>query len=70
MYYMIFTKRKVAGQWYIDNLLYNFQFFVNYVDKEDKDFIKTLESYVELLDNRGLKIKESFYENMKELKSI
>ena len=67
MYDMIFTKRKINGQWFIDNLLFNFQFFVKYVDKSDKGFIERMKSYIELLENNGLKIKESFYHNMYEV---
>ena len=67
MYDMIFTKRKINTQWFIDNLLFNFQFFVKHVDKSDKGFIARMKSYVELLENNGLKIKESFYHNMYEL---
>jgi hypothetical protein len=67
MYDMIFTKRKIHGQWFIDNLLFNFQFFVKHVDKSDKGFIERMKSYVELLENSGLKIKESFYHNMYEV---
>ena len=67
MYDMIFTKRKINGQWFIDNLLHNFQFFVKHIDKSDKGFIERMKSYVELLENSGLKVKESFYHNMYEV---
>ena len=67
MYDMIFTKRKINTQWHIDNLLHNFQFFVKHIDKSDNGFIERMKSYIELLENSGLTVKESFYHNMYEI---
>lgn len=65
MYDMIFTKGKLGPQWFIDNLLYNFQFFYKLIN--DKEMIQKARNYLESLENSGYYIKESFYENLGEL---
>lgn len=67
MYDMIFTKQKVAGQWFIDNLLHNFQFYVKHVNKTNVAFMEKMKNYISLLESNNLKVKESFYFNMYQL---
>lgn len=64
MYDMIFTKKKQGGQWFIDNLLYNFKFFVKYVNKK---LIGKLKEYLIFLEMNGLKIKKEFYESVSDI---
>lgn len=64
MYDMIFTKKKQGGQWFIDNLLYNFKFFVKYVNKK---LIDKLKEYLIFLEINGLKIKKEFYESVSDI---
>lgn len=66
MYDMIFTKGKVSGQWWIDNLTFNFQFFYKLVGK-DKVFGEKAKSYLKILEANNLTPKESFYHNIFEI---
>jgi len=51
MYEIIFTKKQnMFDQWYIKNLLYNLQFFFEYVPSDNKNnFIKLANNYIEFL---------------------
>ena len=51
MYEIIFTKKQnMFHQWYIKNLLYNLQFFFEYVPSDNKNnFIKLANNYIEFL---------------------
>lgn len=66
MYDMIFTKGKVSGQWWIDNLTFNFQFFYKLVGK-DKVFGEKTKNYLKILEANNLTPKESFYHNVFEI---
>jgi tetratricopeptide (TPR) repeat protein len=67
MYNMIFTKKKMAAQWWIDNLLYNFQFFYTIIPKTDTEFISKAKEYLKLLEYNKYNIKDNFYRNLYEL---
>ena len=67
MYNMIFTKKKMAPQWWIDNLLYNFQFFYTIIPKTDTEFISKAKEYLKLLEENKYAIKDNFYRNLYEL---
>ena len=51
MYEIIFTKKQnMFDQWYIKNVLYNLQFFFEYVPTDNKNnFIKLANNYIEFL---------------------
>jgi hypothetical protein len=68
MYDMIFTKGKVAGQWWIGNLTFNFQFFYKLVGK-DKAFGEKARAYLKTLESNGLIPRENFYHNVFEILS-
>ena len=67
MYNMIFTKKRMAPQWWIDNLLYNFQFFYTFIPKTDTEFISKAKEYLKLLEYNKYAIKDNFYRNLYEL---
>lgn len=59
MYRIIFTKKhKMFDKWWLDNLLFNFQFFTEHVDKSDTSFFKEFESYLHFLKQNGVKLYE------------
>ena len=66
MYDIIFTKGKVAGQWWIGNLTFNFQFFYKLVGK-DKVFGEKARAYLKTLESNGLIPRENFYHNVFEI---
>ena len=72
MYNMIFTKGKVASQWWIDNLTFNFQFFYNIknnFDAKEDNFGSKAKQYLKKIEEFGLFPKESFYHNVYNLNS-
>ena len=47
MYSIIFEKKALPGQWWIDNLIYNYQFY------DTKSLRKKMENYIEFLKQNG-----------------
>ena len=57
MYEIIFEKKNqggVPGQWWVDNLLFNFQFFKEH---STEDLLEKMKEYMFFLQNRGIKVK-------------
>jgi len=67
MYDLIFTKKKIGPEWFMKNLLYNFQFSVKHVDKKNIEFIQKAKQYLKFLEDNNVKINETFYHNIYEL---
>jgi hypothetical protein len=67
MYDLIFTKKKIGPEWFMKNLLYNFQFSVKHVDKKNIEFIQKAKEYLKFLEDNNVKINETFYHNIYEL---
>ena len=56
MYEIIFTKKqKIVEEWYIKNLFYNLQFFLQHVSDDKKDkFINLANEYIDFLHINGI----------------
>jgi len=55
MYEIIFTKKqRMFEEWYIKNLLYNLQFFLKYIPKDDTTFIVLANEYFTFLHKNGI----------------
>jgi hypothetical protein len=55
MYEIIFIKKQcMFEEWYIKNLLYNLQFFIQHVPESNKEFIPLANSYFKFLYNNGV----------------
>jgi hypothetical protein len=68
MYKLIFKKGKVAGQWWMDNLCFNFQFFFKLIDEKDrKEMTIKAKEYIKTMLENNLKVKESFLQNVYEM---
>jgi FkbM family methyltransferase len=66
MYKMIFTRKyKFYENFYVENLLYNFQFFIKYIEENNKnEFIDLFQGYIQfLLDNNFSLKKYDFLSN-------
>ena len=58
MYEIIFTKKqKMFEEWYVKNLLYNLQFFLQYVPKDDTQFILLANEYFKFLNENGVELQ-------------
>lgn len=56
MYEIIFIKKQpMFDEWYIGNLLYNLQFFLKHVPKDNKEFIDLANNYINFLFVNGVK---------------
>jgi len=56
MYEIIFIKKSpIFEEWYIGNLFYNLQFFLNYVPKDNHQFIPLANNYINFLFVNGVK---------------
>jgi len=55
MYEIIFTKKQcMFEEWYIKNVLYNLQFFIQHVPSSNTQFIPLANEYVKFLYNNGV----------------
>ena len=58
MYEIIFAKQFVeVTEWWINNILFNLQFFIDKVDSSNKQFFRNCESYLNTLHAKNFKIK-------------
>lgn len=58
MYEIIFIKKqKILDEWYIKNLIYNLQFFLQYVPKDNTMFIKLANEYFNFIHNNGINLQ-------------
>lgn len=52
MFHIIFQKKVVAGEWWMNNIIFNLQFFVDKVNKNEyPHFFKQLEEYIVVMRN-------------------
>ena len=57
MYEIIFTKKQpMFDQWYIKNLIYNLQFFLNHISPENTNFIPIAKDYIHFLMKNGINV--------------
>ena len=57
MYHMIFQKKMLVDQWWIKNLMFNLQFFIDKVDKINyPHFFEQLEEYLIVLQNANISL--------------
>ena len=57
MYEIVFTKKqRMFEEWYIKNLLYNLQFFLQYVPKDNRQFIPLVNEYFKFVYENGIKL--------------
>lgn len=54
MYQIIFEKMCNPGQWWIDNLIFNFQFFIN----NASDLFEKMKIYLKFLETKGIKLNK------------
>jgi len=58
MYEIIFQKKQLMlEEWYVKNLLYNLQFFLQYVPSNNKTFIPLANNYFLFLYNNGINLQ-------------
>ena len=58
MYEIVFQKKQMMfEEWYVKNLLYNLQFFLQHVSKENTTFIPLANEYIQFLCNHGVNLK-------------
>ena len=59
MYEIVFTKKQnMFDVWYIKNLLYNLQFFLQHVPKENTEFIQLANDYITFIYKNGIKLQD------------
>jgi hypothetical protein len=59
MYLIIFETKVNPGQWWITNLVYNFQFYLSHLPDEIKQiFLEKMNKYFEFLKINGIKLDE------------
>ena len=64
MYSIIFENNVNPGQWWINNLIYNFQFYISHIPNEIKHlFFKKMSKYLELLKSDGIKLDQKLINN-------
>lgn len=64
MYSIIFENNVNPGQWWINNLVYNFQFYISHIPNELKHiFLKKMSKYLEVLKSDGIKLDEKLINN-------
>ena len=65
MFKIIFKKKfMIMNDWWIGNVLFNLQFFIDKVPKEDTTFFELFKSYLEFLENNGYDLnKHTFMKN-------
>jgi len=67
MYTIIFEKMTFTGEWYIDNLIYNLQFY----PEQNEDFYNKLTEYLLFIEkNHNYKIKKQLIDRYKLFKNI
>lgn len=60
MFTIIFEKLSCPGQWWIDNLFYNLQFFIEHFHSQEKViFIGKMKMYILFLKRNGYTVKEN-----------
>jgi glycosyltransferase involved in cell wall biosynthesis len=70
MYEIIFTKKqRLFEEWYVKNLLYNLQFFLQYVPKANTNFIKLANNYFSFLYENGVNLQNLDFLNNPEYKN-
>jgi glycosyltransferase involved in cell wall biosynthesis len=58
MYEIIFTKKqRMFEEWYVKNLLYNLQFFLQHVPKDNTTFIKLANNYFKFIYENGVNLQ-------------
>ena len=64
MYRIIFTKKfRETSKFFIGNMLYNLQFFIDKVDKNDTHFFKLFKEYVDFLISIGYSVEDHNFMN-------
>jgi FkbM family methyltransferase len=59
MYEIIFTKKqRMFEEWYIKNLLYNLQFFLQHVPKDNTQFIPLANEYFKFVYENGIELQK------------
>lgn len=59
MYEIVFTKKqRMFEEWYIKNLLYNLQFFLQYVPKHNTQFIPLANEYFKFVYENGIDLQK------------
>ena len=59
MYEIIFTKKqRMFEEWYIKNLLYNLQFFLQHVPKDNTQFIPLANEYFKFVFENGIELQK------------
>jgi len=56
MYKIIFEKKFIPPQWWLNNLIYNFQFYISHADN---DLFEKMKHYFLFLESHNLKLDES-----------
>jgi len=51
MYKIIFEKMSIPGNWWVNNLVFNFQFFIN---KASKELLCSFKKYISFLSSKGI----------------
>ena len=60
MYEIIFDCKYIdSGEWWIDNLIFNLQFFIDKVDKKNIEFINKYKIYFNLIQSKKYNLKNS-----------
>lgn len=63
MYEIIFAKQLMGiNEWWLNNLVYNLQFFIGKVDKKNTQFFRSCETYFNALHANGFTIKPDLLE--------
>ena len=58
MYEIVFTKKqRMFEDWYIKNFLYNLQFFLQYVPKDNTKFVELANDYFKFIYENGVKLQ-------------
>jgi len=70
MYEIVFIKKQpMFEEWYVKNFLYNLQFFLKHVPKDNKHFSKLANDYITFLFANGVKLQTFDFLNKDEYKS-
>jgi hypothetical protein len=59
MYEIIFEKKVQVGEWYVNNLMFNLQFFIDKINPTDNpEFWIKCESYINFLFSININVKD------------
>lgn len=73
MYEFVFKKKKIGPVWHMNNLLANFQFFIDHIAKNKKGagkFFEQTKAYLVVLENNNFDVPDVFYKSLFKLNKM